>query len=72
MLKNLKINYAIDLKKAMTLDVLNKKNIQWRRYNSQLTFFKVLKNMTAKLPLVEFKKQKIIGNTTASAIHSPF
>ena len=28
--------------------------------------------MTAKLPLVEFKNKKVIGNTTVSAIQSGF
>ena len=66
---------VIDFGTATTLDVLNKKGI----YNGGVITpgidlsLKSLKNMTAKLPLVEFKKtKKIIGNTTVSAIQSGF
>ena len=66
---------VIDFGTATTLDVLNKNGI----YNGGVITpgidlsLKSLKNMTAKLPLVEFKKtKKIIGNTTVSAIQSGF
>ena len=66
---------VIDFGTATTLDVLNKKGI----YNGGVITpgidlsLKSLKNMTAKLPLVEFKKtKKVIGNTTVSAIQSGF